>query len=63
MLKQSQTQFYGIHLIEYQAASFWNTLQKQVNIDLLQEWCHKTRDILTKHFLWLSTLTKMFHFY
>ena len=27
ILKQSQTQFYGIHSIEYQAASFWNMLQ------------------------------------
>ena len=26
ILKQLQTQFYGIHSIEYQAASFWNTL-------------------------------------
>ena len=51
ILKQSQTQFYGIHSIEYQAASFWNTLQKQVNIDLLQESCHKTKDTLTRHFL------------
>ena len=48
ILKQPQTQFYGIHYsIEYQAAS--NTLQNQVNIDLLQELCHKTRETLTRH--------------
>ena len=35
ILKQSQTYFYGVHSIEYQATSFWNTLQNQVNIDLL----------------------------
>ena len=28
--------FFGIHLIESQPVSFWNTLQNQVNIDLLQ---------------------------
>ena len=48
ILKQPQTQFYRIHYsIEYQAAS--NTLQNQVNIDLLQELCHKTRETLTRH--------------
>ena len=36
ILKQSQTQFYRIHSIENQAAPFWNTLQNQVNIDLIQ---------------------------
>ena len=50
ILKQSQTQFYQIHSIENQAAPFWNTLQNQVNIDLLQELCHKTKDTLTRHF-------------
>ena len=35
ILKQSRKQLYGIHLIEYKAASIWNTLQNQVNIDLL----------------------------
>ena len=45
-----KTQFYGIHLTEYQEASFCNTLQNQV-IDLLHESCHKTKDTLTRHFL------------
>ena len=51
ILKQSQTQFYGIHSIEYQAASFWNNLQNQVNIDLPKESCRKTGDTPTKHIL------------
>ena len=51
ILKQSQTRYYGINSMEYRAASFWNTLQNQVDIDLLQELCHKTKDTLTRHFL------------
>ena len=43
-------QFYGIHLLEYQSPSFWNTLQTQVNIDQLQELCHKTKNTRTRHF-------------
>ena len=50
-LEQSQTQFYGIHSTEYPAVSFLNTLQNQVNIDLLQESCHKFKKTLTRHFL------------
>ena len=34
ILKQSLTQFYGIHSIEYQTASSWNTLQNQVYTNL-----------------------------
>ena len=51
ILKQSKTKFYGIHSIEYQVASFWNTLQNQVNIDVLQESCHKVKVTLKRHFL------------
>ena len=50
ILKQSQTQ-YGIESIEYQAASSWNRLQNVVNIDLLQETYHKSKDTITAHFL------------
>ena len=51
IIKQSKTQFYVIHLTKHWAASFWNTLQDQVNIDLTQESCHRTKDTITRHFL------------
>ena len=37
--------------LKYQTASFCNTLQNPVNVDLRHESSHKTKGALTNHFL------------
>ena len=50
-LKHSQTQIYGIQSIEHQAATSWNALQNAINMDLLRESSHKSKDALMAHFI------------
>ena len=45
ILKQSKTVLWNPFNRIYQTASFWNILQNQVNIDLLQDSCHKTKTL------------------
>jgi len=49
--KHSQTQIYGIQSIEHQAATSWNALQNAINMDLLRESSHKSKDALMAHFI------------
>ena len=51
ILSQRNSVFYGIKSIQHQAATTWNQLQNEVNLDLLQNLRSKTKEYITTNIL------------
>ena len=51
ILSQRNSVFYGIKSIQHQAATTWNQLQNEVNLDLLQNLRSKTKEYITTKIL------------
>ena len=51
ILSQRNSVFYGIKSMQHQAATTWNQLQNEVNLDLLQNLRSKTKEYITTKIL------------